>query len=223
MIVAYVGALVLSLGILALQLFSGHDGDGDVDAGGDVDAAGDFDSVGDIDGDGALDMAHDVDGSDADADADGDAAAHADGSSLFGVVTLVASLRFWSFGLLAFGLLGTLMTLTGAAGAPVTLASSIVLGAISGFVAAWSVRRLMVQTSTSHATSQDVVGRLGRVIVPADAGAAAKVRIEVKGERIDRIARSQKQLRVGDTVVVEEIDELELRVSPAPEELKLGD
>src|SRR5215467_3634077 len=79
MLVLYVGALILAVGVLALQLFMGHHGGADADAG-----------------------AHDASGHDADHDTT--------------FWTFVASVRFWTFALLAFGLVGTMLTLFGFAG-----------------------------------------------------------------------------------------------------------
>ena len=73
--VLYLAALIVGAGTLLLQLF----GSGDADAGQDLDHAA------------------------ADADADADAGGgHAHGVS--GFVPIFLSLRFWTFGLLAFGL-----------------------------------------------------------------------------------------------------------------------
>jgi len=137
-----------------------------------------------------------------------------------GMLSLFASTRFWAFGLLAFGLVGTLLTLFGLAG---TLGTGLVAGGAgfaSGLFAASVLRRLTRQGASSHGTASDVVGRIGRVVIPLDANGVGKVRIEIKGSHVDYVARAQEPLAIEDAVVVEECDGTEVVVSKAPRELK---
>ncbi len=137
-----------------------------------------------------------------------------------GAWSLLASVRFWSFALLAFGLVGSLLTLFGLAGPVVTAVIATGTGLTSGTFAATVIRRLVRQAATSHASSSDVVGRLGRVIVPPDEEGRGKVRVELKGSYVDYVARSNEPIAVEDAVVVEEYDGSEVLVSRAPKELK---
>jgi membrane protein implicated in regulation of membrane protease activity len=134
--------------------------------------------------------------------------------------TLVASVRFWTFALLAFGLVGTLLTVFGLSEKLLTLGLAVGSGAASGLFAASVIRRLGRQAQSSHVTAGDVVGRVGRVVVPLDAGASGKVRIEIKGSSVDYVARSREVLAVEEAVIVEECSEGEVVVSRAPRELK---
>jgi membrane protein implicated in regulation of membrane protease activity len=133
---------------------------------------------------------------------------------------LVASVRFWSFALLAFGMVGTMLTLFGLSEKLLTLVLASGSGLGSGVFAASVIRRLSRQAASSHVTANDVVGRIGRVVVPPDGAGAGKVRIEIKGSTVDYVARSREPLVADDAVVVEECDEGEVLVSRAPRELK---
>ncbi len=176
MVVLYIAALVLSAGVVALQVLSGHG-----DSGG-----------------------HDAHG----ADHDG------------GIASFVASVRFWSFLLLAFGLVGTLLSVFQLAGPILTFALALGSGFGSGIFAVTVIRRLLTRGASSNVKRGDVIGRMGRVIVPVATPGRGKVRIEVKGSVVDYVARSGEALNEGDSVIVEEYEDSEIVVSRAPKELK---
>jgi membrane protein implicated in regulation of membrane protease activity len=73
---------------------------------------------------------------------------------------------------------------------------------------------------TSNVISTEVVGKIGRVLVPTDGASRGKVRVEVKGQLVDYVAASSEQLDQDDVVVVEDYDGGQVRVSKAPKELK---
>jgi membrane protein implicated in regulation of membrane protease activity len=133
--------------------------------------------------------------------------------------SLVASTRFWSFALLAFGLVGTALTVFGLAGAVLSAVLATSSGVVSGFFAASVIRNLTSRPATSHSVSSDVIGRVGRVIVPLVPGGLGKVRVELKGGVIDYVARSRESLEAGESVVVEEANEGEVLVSRVSKEL----
>jgi membrane protein implicated in regulation of membrane protease activity len=133
--------------------------------------------------------------------------------------SLVASVRFWSFSLLAFGLVGTAMTVLGLAGALMTTLLATASGIASGLFAASVIRNLTSRPATSHVQSKDVVGCIGRVLVPLVPGGRGKIRVELKGTVVDYVARSGETVDAGETVVVLEADASELVVSRAPKEL----
>jgi membrane protein implicated in regulation of membrane protease activity len=133
--------------------------------------------------------------------------------------SLAVSVRFWSFALLAFGFVGTSLTLLGLAGAGLTAVVATGAGLGSGFFAAGVLRRLSANPASSHAGTGDVVGRVGRVIVPLVPGGRGKVRVGIKGASIDFVARSTETLASGEAVLIEESEGGEVRVSRAPKEL----
>ena len=154
---------------------------------------------------------HDAGGHDGSDGADHDA----------GLVTFVASVRFWAFALFAFGFVGVLLTLFGFAGPILAALLAGGMGVVAGVAAVVTLRRLRSRTESSHATSQDVVGQIGRVLVPPNESGRAKVRVSVKGAYVDYVARSTEPLSEGDDVLVEECEGSEVTVSRAPKELRL--
>ncbi len=133
---------------------------------------------------------------------------------------LLLSLRFWSFGLLAFGLAGALLTGLSLAGATVALVVAIVLGVGAGAGATTVIRRMTHKGPTSQVLPTEVVGKIGRVLVaPADAS-RGKVRVELRGQIVDYVAASREPLEEGDVVVIDEYDGREVSVTRAPKELK---
>ena len=66
----------------------------------------------------------------------------------------------------------------------------------AGLFAAIVIRRLTEHGATSHAASRDVVGSVGRVVIPIDLGGPGKVRVEVKGSHVDYVARSRESLSI---------------------------
>ncbi len=151
-------------------------------------------------------------------DAGHDAGGHdADGHD--GPFVFFASIRFWAFALLAFGLVGTLLLLFGFAGRIESAVIATAAGLVSGYLAAMVVRRLQVQTTSSVSNSREVIGRVGRVIVAPSTETRGKVRVSVRGSFVDYVARSTEALEPDDAVVVEECEDGEVVVSRAPKEL----
>jgi membrane protein implicated in regulation of membrane protease activity len=151
------------------------------------------------------------------ADTDGEAAIEHDADT--SLWTFIGSLRFWMFALLAFGLVGTLITLFGFAGPGTTGAIAAIAGVLSGAFAVAVIRRLSSRGQSSHASMSDVVGQIGRVIVPMDPQTPGKIRVEIMGSKVDCVARADEAIAEGEMVVVEEMVEGRAVVSKAPKEL----
>jgi membrane protein implicated in regulation of membrane protease activity len=116
------------------------------------------------------------------------------------------STRIISVFITAFGGFGAIATDQGLGPLP---ASGI--GAASGFVLAAPVyflaRFLYDQQATSESRSQDIVGRVARVVVAIPAGGVGQVRCTIGEELIDKIARGRGPEAIAEntSVVVEEI------------------
>jgi membrane protein implicated in regulation of membrane protease activity len=151
--------------------------------------------------------------------ADAQTGDHAIGDHDTPLWTLFASVRFWAFALLAFGSVGTIITLFGFASFVHTLVIAIGCGLASGLGAALVIRSVAQKSSSSHATGSDVVGRVGRVIVPPNEAGRCKIRVEIKGSTIDYVATASEAVAEGDVVLVEEGEGQALLVSKAPKEL----
>jgi membrane protein implicated in regulation of membrane protease activity len=188
--IVYLAALVLGLGSILVQLFSGGDGDADDH---------EFHTGGDGDADG-----HD----------------HAHGS--LGFLPIFLSLRFWTFALMTFGIIGTLLRFLKLSDPVTTALLSSGAGLAAGFTAGWLFRALHKAETTSGATSTDAVGQVGRVLIPWSREQRGKVRIELRGQTVDLIATSDEaQLGEGELVLVEEVRGSTLHVSRATQDLLL--
>ncbi len=201
--ILYLAALILGAGTIGVQLFMGHDTDADADA--DVNADFDADADMDVAGGPHLDAVHE-----ADSDASGFAA-------------IFLSLRFWTFGFLAFGMVGTLLYYLHLSSSLVTLVAALAMGLGSGFTASWSFRALKRSSVSSAAEESDAVGQVGKVLVPCERGGHGKVRLEVRGQSIDYLATTDEEsLSDGELVLVEEVEDGTLHVSKAPPDFLSG-
>lgn len=167
MLPLYVGALALGGALIAVSAFAGAHGDG-----GDADA---------------------------DADADGDADAHVDaaGDALHtgldkdaGAWLPFLSLRFWTFGLGAFGLTGLLLHLLSFS-ALVSGLSATGMGLFVGLLAAWAFRKLRSASVSGNVRLTDLAGQEAEVLLPVGPSQAGKVRLLVDGQLTDLIATTR--------------------------------
>lgn len=153
-----------------------------------------------------------------DADGGGHDASHGDHDAP--PWALLLSMRFWSFGFLAFGLAGTLLTLFGLAGATASLIVSGVLGVGAGVGATTVIRRMTQKGPSSQVLPTEVVGKIGRVLVAPGGSARGKIRVELRGQIVDYVAASTEPLAENDVVVIDEFDGSEVKVTKAPKELE---
>jgi membrane protein implicated in regulation of membrane protease activity len=145
---------------------------------------------------------------------------HGDAGHELTPFTIIASVRFWAFALLAFGLVGTLLTWLGFATGLVAFVVAAAAGGVSGVFAVTVVSRLLTRSPQSMSSYADARGRVGRVVVPITAERPGKVRVEAKGAAVDLIARAREPLGAGEPVVIEEVtSDGEAQVSRAPKEL----
>jgi membrane protein implicated in regulation of membrane protease activity len=204
--IVYLAALIVGLGTILLQLvMSSTGGDADAHVGGPDAEADSVDAQ-------------------ADAHSDGGPDSHAGGhtgADIAGFFALFLSLRFWIFACLAFGMTGALATWLHLAGTAVTLVLSLVMGLGSGFLAAWAVRALVQSSVGADASNDDAVGAVGRVLLPFGRGKIGKIRIQLRGQSVDLVARTEEeeQLAVGAAVLVESLQGDQAVVSRAPNEL----
>lgn len=212
---AYVFALIVGVGILTIQsLIGAKDADGDGHG-----ADKDLHFKGELKL-GAGDGAH--------ADSEGAPSSHvhvaADKDAdmgLGGLVALFLSVRFWVFASLGFGLSGTLLHYLSSVGAIATFITAATLGTVSGFTAALAFRALKRISSGTAEHAASAVGRVGRVVVPVDSEHQGKIRIDLGGQSVDLIAKTQgERVERGDMVVIEEVDGEVAQVSRAPDEVR---
>jgi membrane protein implicated in regulation of membrane protease activity len=190
--IVFLAALVLGLGILGLQFVLPGGG-----------------------GDGADHVDH-IDSADhADGDAHGHGGHHENPS---GFLPIFLSLRFWTFGLMAFGSVGSLIHFLGFAGPLVSAPLAIAMGVGSGFLAAWTLRKLSQSDANSASDTSDAVGQVARVLLPCGKAQRGKIRIELKGQTYDLSATTDdEQLENGAYVLIEEMRSGTAHVSRAPD------
>jgi membrane protein implicated in regulation of membrane protease activity len=143
---------------------------------------------------------------------------HADGhhevSAVAETAGLFLSMRFWTFGLMTFGLVGTLLHYLDLAGLGLSLGLSLASGLFFGIAAACIFRTLKGGVS-SATTMDDTVGKLGKVTVPVRKGGIGKVRVQMKGQTMDLLATTESDcIAPGDEVVVVEFRGEQALVEP---------
>lgn len=125
------------------------------------------------------------------------------------------SLRFWTTCVAAFGLLGSILTLTKTSAEPTTLITAVVTGVLAGFAVHYIVMFLKRALKDSHVGEKDMVGTHGRVLVSTRGQEPGKIRIELKGDIIDLLAISDdgKDIEAGADVFVVGIDGQRARIA----------
>jgi membrane protein implicated in regulation of membrane protease activity len=207
----YLGSLIIGLGILLMQVA--------MSTGKDVGAGGksvDFAADADVDADHGADADHDH------AHHGGDDVQPVGGPA--GIVGLFLSFRFWTFALAGFGLVGSVLHFPDLASPTLVLMSAIAVALVSGLGASSIFRALQSSSTNSGAEARELVGQVGRVLIPPNSQGHAKVRLMVKGQMIDYVATSDEaSLELGASVLVEELRGNQVHVSPAPAGLSYSD
>lgn len=210
---------------LGLDADADADADFDVDADADADADLDADLDADADLDGGFDPEADLDGADPgagefdvsevpfefDLEAIGVETAESSGGSV-DVETgprksfnPLFSFKFWTFGLAFFGLTGFVFEQFGIWGSSLgVLFVSLVMGLFAGLSVSYGLRA--VDTSDSSALSErDYLGASAEVLLPIEEGNTGKVRMNLDGHTVDRLATAFEEgatFERGDMVFV---------------------
>jgi membrane protein implicated in regulation of membrane protease activity len=192
----YLGALIFG-GVLigSSILLGGHD-DGDFDADADADLDLDADADADVDADhGDIDKDIPLDGGDF-------------------FLWPLKSLRFWTFFLAAFGLVGLLLQGFGLADEIPTLIAALGVGGLSGFTAAWAIKKLAYDETGRAAASSDYIGKSAKVLVPVRPKSVGKIRVRVRGQSVDLLATTDEDdLTAEDEVIVIQMDGTRARIA----------
>lgn len=118
------------------------------------------------------------------------------------------SIRFYVYSLAAFGILGSLLTVTRTGQGPTVLAASVVTGVATGWIASAVVRWLTRSDRSSAASHADFMGAIGTVTVPVRPNSPGKVRTTVKGDIIDLLAlpAADEEIGPGEEVAILDMD-----------------
>jgi membrane protein implicated in regulation of membrane protease activity len=188
----YLAALIFGGVLLGSSILLGGHDDADLDLDGDVDIDADVDV-------------------DADVDAEIDKDLPLGGDSF---LWWLRSMRFWTFFLSAFGLTGMLLKGLGLAGEIPTLVSALAMGGVSGFTAAWVIKKLSSDDAGRAAGSRDYIGKSAKVLVPVRSEGVGKIRVRVRGQTVDLLATTDEaELGSDDEVIVIEMDGTRARVA----------
>jgi hypothetical protein len=207
MLTLYVAALILGLGLLAVQLFASGEASADADAGAALppDALLPADAVV---GSAALDTA------------EGGPLAHPGGAHGFGWASMFLSLRFHMFAALGFGLVGAPVEALGLSSPGLTFVVALLTGLGVGVAASAAFRWLGRETLSSGATAAELIGQLGRVLVACGKGRTGKVRLTVRGQTLDLLASTDEaSIEAGRGIIIQEVYGDRVHVCSAPSEL----
>ncbi len=181
----YVIALIIGGGLLVVSTIFGGDGDVGLDADVDVDFDVDVDLDVDVDV-GDVDLGH---------------AAHASGLSLASWF----SMQFVVFFVAAFGLIGTVLSLTSSTASSSVLIWSLVGGLLIGQGAHQTMAAIRRGSGNSQASRGDYVNKLARVTLAIEPPKRGEVALQVRGRERFVPARSKRdddRFATGDNVVI---------------------
>jgi len=128
----------------------------------------------------------------------------------------LVSLRFWTFFVAFFGLTGLVFDGLGLVSSQIaTAVIATMMGGVAGGGAMFVLRKLTREETNSAVSTQDYVGRTGRVLVGFAAGGVGKVRLEVKGSSIDLLAMPEddRNYAPNDEIIVVEMSGLHAKVA----------
>lgn len=191
------GGVLLGTSVL-LGGLGGHDVDKDFDLDKDLDLSGDLDL------DAEVDAEVDLDG---DGDMDHALATNTiDGHGGYGVAWLwlpFLSLRFWSFGGVAFGGMGALLTLVGT-GSVLTGFVASASGYVFGAIAAWFFKRIKHDLVTADTQLKRFVGEQAQVVLAVRPDKVGTIRIaSLSGDvEVPATTRDRHTLEPGSTVLI---------------------
>lgn len=157
---------------------------------------------------------HDAHGHDADAGGGAHGPDGSDGVDHDGPWIPFLSLRFWTFTLAFFGLMGLAVRLLVPVSFVVELGAALLVGLLSGYSVSWAVRKLQVTSVNSSIPDRELLGREATVLLPVSGEKPGKVRLLVGTRQIDLLANSDESstIDVGEQVVVVDITGARVRV-----------
>jgi membrane protein implicated in regulation of membrane protease activity len=118
----------------------------------------------------------------------------------------VLSVRSATYGLFAFGFVGTALHVLRLAGEPLALGVAAAAGIAVVLGVGTTLRRLGDPGASGEAALLEARGRPGRVVVPLSRDQRGKVRVQIKGQAVDLLATtSGGELPAGAEVVVVDV------------------
>jgi membrane protein implicated in regulation of membrane protease activity len=128
------------------------------------------------------------------------------GADATSALAFFLSLRFWTFGLAGFGLVGTALHFLSLTGPLATGVLALLVGGFSGALSTYTFRALKRAQTSTGSEADAAVGQVGRVLLGIEAGKRGKIRVEIRGQLVDLLASTDEtSLDEGTEVVVEEM------------------
>ncbi len=118
------------------------------------------------------------------------------------------SLRFWTYALSAFGIVGLLSRWLTETATTIELAGCIGAGVIAGLVAQYGFLLARKSESDSMVRESDIVGKVADVQVAVRGAECGRIRIESRGEFLDLLAQSPsgETFLAGERVVIVDLN-----------------
>lgn len=203
----YLGAFAFGAILLGTSAILGGDG---LDADADVDGL-DF---GGLDF-GGLDVDADVD---VDLDVEGDLDVDLDGDQSFDALGWfpILSLRFWTFFLFSFGLLGTGLSFTTTFSGGISASIAASLGFLLSYAITMTFQLIKRNSESMDTCSVGLKQEVATTTLSIRPGGTGKIRLRARGEIIDMPARSSLDdvIPIGREVIIMDVDDGVAQVLP---------
>lgn len=126
------------------------------------------------------------------------------------------SIRFWSYGLVTFGLVGLVLTFVVKMSPVGVMAIALLSGFSCGCAVVFAIRALGRNMVSTGATVNDLTGAVGKVTVAVRGLTPGRIRCELKGEILDLVAVTEEgqTIEVGTPVIVTAIENDRALVMP---------
>lgn len=125
------------------------------------------------------------------------------------------SIRFWTYALATFGIVGLLFTIFDLASATATLITAIGVGLGMGFAVSALIRLIRNVTAGDGTNDAELLGMPAKLLVPIKENQPGKIRTTIRGELIDMLAFSDggNPIDTGEEVIILAIENDRARVA----------
>ncbi|HRF58983.1 MAG TPA: NfeD family protein [Fimbriimonadaceae bacterium] len=160
-------------------------------------------------------LGHSESGGDHDVSHDTDHGADHDTDLGHGTWLPFLSVRFWTYALATFGLIGLLFTIFDLANAMTTLITAVGVGLGMGFAVSALIRLIRNVTAGDGTSDAELLGMPAKLLVPIKENQPGKIRTTIRGELIDMLAFSDggNPIDSGEEVIILAIESDRARVA----------
>lgn len=125
------------------------------------------------------------------------------------------SVRFWTYALATFGIVGLLFTIFNLAGATTTAIVASGVGLAMGFAVSGMMRLIRKMTAGDGTNDAEMLGMSAKLLVPIRENQPGKIRTTIRGELIDMLAFSDAgtPIETGEEVIILAIENDRARVA----------